>query len=148
MSSALFGAHPIALEKRGMGGLGPDEIIASVVRRSDNHIVRGEALERASKTDAGRCGLSLLKAMTRCWPSVAKCANTEVSPAARPSPFCATRCTPSPARYASSSTSEAGHMMATSTVANERASAMVSSKKAAIELGDGRQRKALGSSGS
>ena len=32
-----------------MGGLGPDEIVAAVVCRSDNHVVRGERLERALK---------------------------------------------------------------------------------------------------
>ena len=44
-----LGAHPIAFEKRWMGGLGPDEIIAAVMCRSDNHVVRDERFERASK---------------------------------------------------------------------------------------------------
>src|SRR6266566_1980360 len=40
----------------------------------------------ASVLEAGRCGLSLLKAMTPRWPGMAKCWNTEARPAARPRP--------------------------------------------------------------
>src|SRR5258708_15953170 len=43
-----------------------------------------------SRTVGARCGLSLLNATTCCRPAAVKCRKTEVSPAARPSPFCAT----------------------------------------------------------
>ena len=88
----------------------------------------------SSRTERGRCGLSLLKAITSRCCAPAKCANTEARPAARPSPFCATTLTSLPdpslfANRASSCTSDAGHMMATSTSLSDRASASVSSRR-------------------
>src|SRR6516225_7425807 len=42
-------AHAVAIEKVRMGRLGSDEIVASVMRWSDDHVVRMERLERARK---------------------------------------------------------------------------------------------------
>ena len=83
----------------------------------------------ACSADAGRCGLSLLKATMRRRPAAAKCANTDVRPAPRPSPVCATTCTPSPAMRDRSSTSAAGLMIAVSTPSSDCASATVSSRR-------------------
>src|SRR6202044_2372644 len=42
-------AHAIAIEKRWMRCLGSDEIIAAIMRRSYNHVVPSEHVERACK---------------------------------------------------------------------------------------------------
>src|ERR1700686_39807 len=79
--------------------------------------------------------------MTCCRPAAVKCRNTEVSPAARPSPFCATTCTVLPARCVNSSRSDSGHITATSTLVNDLANASVSSKRqrySAVTAGEGR----------
>src|SRR6266446_514551 len=79
--------------------------------------------------------------MTCCWPAAVKCRKTDVSPAARPSPFCATTCTVLPNRCANSFWSDSGHITATSTLVNDVANARVSSKRhrySAVTAGEGR----------
>src|SRR5208283_2847668 len=39
-------AHAVAIEQRWMGNLGPYEIVATVICRSDNQVAPGECLER------------------------------------------------------------------------------------------------------
>src|SRR5262249_61522952 len=39
-------SHSIAVEERWMSALGADKIVASVVRRPDHHVMRGEYAER------------------------------------------------------------------------------------------------------
>src|SRR5260370_18958260 len=94
-----------------------------------------------SRTDGARCGLSLLNAMTCRQSAAVKCRKPEVSPAARPSSFCATSCTVLPNRCATSSSSDSGHITATSTLVNDVANARVSSKRQryrAVTAGEGR----------
>ena len=125
-------AHAIAIEKRWMGGLGAYQIIAAVVRRSDNNVVAVERLERAFKNRSRQMravaveGNDALPAR-RC--EVCKDRRQACRQAlALFAPLHSPRLD-FPSTTLSSSTSEAGHIMATSTALNESASAIVSCKR-------------------
>ena len=123
------GSHPVAMEKRGMGSLRPNEIIAAVMCRSNNHVVRGEHLERARENRNRQMRAVAVEGNDALPARRCEVCKHRGQAAARPSPCCATTPVSPPANCASSSTSEAGHIMATFTLRNECASAMVSSRR-------------------
>src|SRR5580704_7902312 len=67
--------------------------------------------------------------MTRPRPAATKCANTDASPAASPSPVCATMRIPLLVASDKSSTSDAGQMIETSTSSSDFAKVSVSSRR-------------------
>lgn len=87
-----------------------DTEIVPISRTIGSERVVDEMIMRFTHTieipDGARCGLSLLNAMTCCRPAAVNCPKTEVSPAARPSPFCATIGTVLPRRSANSPRSD------------------------------------------
>ena len=106
------------------------------MRRSHDHVMCGQRFERVFENRTRQVWAVAVEgndaSLAFVMRASAKCANTEVRPAARPSPFCATTLhLQLPANCASSFTSESGHMIATSTSPNfnDRASASVSSRR-------------------
>src|SRR5438874_405374 len=83
----------------------------------------------AFNSDSPHLAPSVLNAMTCCWPVAVKCRKTEVRPAARPSPSCATTCTVLPNICANSFLSDSAPTTAIYTPVNDVANAMVSSKR-------------------
>ena len=92
----VAGAHSVACEQRRMRSLCPHEIVAAVVRRSNDYVMCGQGFERVFQNRTRQVWAVAIEG-NRASDVAVKCANTEVSPAARPSPFCATTLTSLPA---------------------------------------------------
>jgi hypothetical protein len=126
---------PSPCEKRRMGSLCPDEIVAAVVRRSDHYVVGGQRFERVSRTEARQVWAVAVEGNHALPARTLRSAQTPRSSLPQGLPLSAPRhlylsCA---ANRASSFTSESGHMMATSTVVQRPRQRQRVVQKTAIE---------------
>src|SRR5437899_12551039 len=112
-----------------MKSLCPDEIVASVVRWSNDHVMCGQSFERVFENKTRQVWAVAVEGNGASLMTLCEVRKHRSEACSRPSPFCATTRASLPANCANSFKSESGHMMATSTSPNDRASASVSSKR-------------------
>ncbi len=111
-----------------MSGLGADEIIASVMCRSDNHVVRSKRLESIFQDRSRQVWAVAVERDHALLPRCKMCKHRGES-CRKAFSLLRHDCTASPARPQVLRHPRAGHMIATSTLLNERASVTVSSKR-------------------